>query len=499
MQALQADPKCGEAYFLLGVLTADHNNFAKAKELFDRAAVTGHDKAETHAQAARCLLALSRRDEAVGRVEQAISMSPDTAFVLDTIGVVLSRAGLHERAVSFYKAATDRAPDNAGYAYNLGAALQFMGDFDAAREAFDRAIENDPASAKARVARVSITKQTEAENDLSHLEAAWKNRNQADIDGTLQLAHAIAKTHEDLNHPQAAMDWLAQGKAMKLKAVPDRRNEDTACFEAAACLAKTLQVSDDAQMDGPVFITGMPRTGTTLVDRIVSSHPDITSAGELSEFSVCLKRDAATPGAHVLDATTLEAAASLPLDPVGQDYLNRVRHTLGIEGRFTDKMPLNIFFVPAILAALPGAQVICLRRNPADTVLSNYRQLFATAFSYYAYAYSLEWTADYVVQFNELIAAFEADLPPSRFTIVEYEELVADTEGQTRRMLDHCGLSFDPACLAFHESAAPVATASATQVRQPIYTSSMGRWKRYRPAMDPALDILSDAGLLEND
>ena len=181
---------------------------------------------------------------------------------------------------------------------------------------------------------------------------------------------------------------------------------------------------------------------------------------------------------------------------MGHDYLARVKNTLGIDGRFTDKMPLNVFFVPAILAAIPGAQVICLRRHPADTVLSNYRQLFATAFSYYAYAYDLEWTADYVVKFNKLISEFEAELPRERFTIVDYEGLVADTEGETRRLLDHCGLTFDPACLSFHESAAPVATASATQVRQPIYTSSMGRWKRYRPAMDPALEILNGAGLL---
>lgn len=496
MQALQADPKNGEAYFLLGVLTADHNNFAKALELFDQAARTGHNKAETHAQAARCLLALSRRDEAVQRIERAIESKPETAFTLDTIGVVLSRAGLHERAVAFYEAASRKAPDDAGYAYNLGAALQFMGDFDGARDAFDRAITNDPASAKARVARVSITTQTQTDNELAELEKAWVSRNEADVDGTLQLAHALAKTHEDLDRPAEAMDWLSMGKAEKLKTVPDRRSEDTACFEAAANLAGSLRISAERRADGPVFITGMPRTGTTLVDRILSSHPQITSAGELSEFSVCLKRATGTPGAHVLDPATLKAAASIPLEPVGHDYLARVKNTLGIDGRFTDKMPLNVFFVPAILAAIPGAQVICLRRHPADTVLSNYRQLFATAFSYYAYAYDLEWTADYVVKFNKLISEFEAELPRERFTIVDYEGLVADTEGETRRLLDHCGLTFDPACLSFHESAAPVATASATQVRQPIYTSSMGRWKRYRPAMDPALEILNGAGLL---
>ena len=159
-------------------------------------------------------------------------------------------------------------------------------------------------------------------------------------------------------------------------------------------------------------------------------------------------------------------------------------------------MPLNAFFTPIILAAIPSARVVCLRRHPADTVLSNYRQLFATSFSYYAYAYDLEATARYAVQFFQLIETYQARLPAQRFTILDYEALVADQEGETRQLLDFCGLDFQIACLNFHENDAPVATASATQVRQPLYSSSQGRWKSYRPAMDPALAILETAGLL---
>ena len=160
-------------------------------------------------------------------------------------------------------------------------------------------------------------------------------------------------------------------------------------------------------------------------------------------------------------------------------------------------MPLNIFFAPIILSALPNARIICLLRHPADTVLSNYRQLFATAFSYYAYAYDLEETAHYTVAFNRMLANFSRALPRSRFTIVDYESILDDQIAQTRRMLDFCGLEFDQACLSFHEHQAPVATASSVQVRQPLYTSSRNRWKRYRPAMDPAISILSAAGLMK--
>lgn len=496
LEVVKKDAAAPEPYVLLGILALDHGNFSKALELFDRAVSLGHPTGEADAHAARCLIALNRRDEAVARAERAASKGQQSAVVEDTLGVVLSRAGRHEAAVAHYRRATEAAPNEAGYQYNLGAALQFLGEFDGARAAFDRCLAADPKETRAWIARVSITRQTAEENDVDALLSAWAARDPDDADTTLQLAHALAKASEDLGDPANAMAWLARGKAAKRATLPDREAEDRACFSAARELAETLRPVAQPAPDGPIFIVGMPRTGTTLVDRILSSHPEVQAAGELSDFSVALKRASGTPGPLVLDAATLAAATHVDLEAVGARYLETVAGTLGLTGRFTDKMPLNVFFVPALLAALPGARVICLRRHPADTVLSNYRQLFATAFSYYAYAYDLAQTARYTVAFNRLIEAYEVSLPAARFRIVDYEDIVQDQDAATRRLLDQCGLAFDPACLAFHENAAPVATASATQVRQPIYTSSMGRWARYRPAMDPALSILSEAGLM---
>ena len=281
-----------------------------------------------------------------------------------------------------------------------------------------------------------------------------------------------------------------RGKALKLLTVTDREADDAAIFDAAQELAESLPVPKKTESGGPVFVVGMPRTGTTMVDRILTSHPEMSSAGELSDFSIALKRAVRTLGDHVLDEATLRASLETDLRSVGNRYLSNVRQSLGLDGRFTDKMPLNVFFVPAILAALPDARVICLRRHPADTVLSNYRQLFATSFSYYAYAYDLEQTARYTVNFNRLLSCFEGQLPAERFMIVDYEQIVCEQESETRRLLEFAGLSWDPACLAFHKNESAVATASSVQVRAPIYKSSMNRWKRYRPAIDPALDIL---------
>jgi Tfp pilus assembly protein PilF len=495
LAVLKGDPANAEAYYLLGILTSDHENFAKADELFRAALARQADHAGAHAQRARCLIALSRRGEAVEAARAAARLQPGDALTLDTIGVVLSRAGLHSEALPFYARAAGADPGKANYQYNHAAALQFAGQMDAAREAYRRCAEADPDDTRGLPAIVQITKQTPAANDVAALEAMFAARG-ADADAALRIGHALAKAAEDLGQPETALGWLEKAKAGKRKRIDHDPAADAALAEAAIRTAGTLRTRTSAARGAPVFICGMPRTGTTLVDRILSSHSQLAAAGELTDFALCLKRMARTPSNLVLDPATLDAAASLDLTALGDAYMASVAASLGLTGRFTDKMPLNILLAPVILAALPEARVICLRRHPADTVLSNYRQMFATSFSYYNYAYRLEDTARYYIQFDRMVRAFEAALPADRFTVVHYEKVVGDLETETRRLLDFCGLPFEPACLAFHENAAPVATASSAQVREPLYTSALARWKRYEAGLKPALDLLDAAGCL---
>jgi hypothetical protein len=317
-----------------------------------------------------------------------------------------------------------------------------------------------------------------------------------DADSRLHIGHALAKAHEDLDDAESAMRWLARAKDMKRAAGRHDAGELDELFASAATTAEGVFDSGAGwQDDAPIFVVGMPRTGTTLVDRILSSHSVVTSAGELTDFALEVKRAAKTPSQLVLEAETLRAAPSLNLAGVGERYIARARRVVGDAPRFVDKMPLNFFYAALILKALPRARVICVRRNPADTVLSNYRQLFATAFSYYQFASDLGWTADYYVRFDRLMAAFREKLPPQQFTEVWYEDIVADIDTQARRLVGFCGLPWQDQCLAFHENAAPVATASSAQVRQPLYATSVHRWRRYRAWMQPALDVLEAAGV----
>jgi tetratricopeptide (TPR) repeat protein len=497
MEALRLSPVSGEAFLMLGVIAGDHSNHAKAIELLDKAAaLSPRIRPLALAYKARNLTTLNRRADALEIADAAAALDPRDAQTLDMLGVVYTRAGLHERAAPFYEraAAVQGTP---GQYYNLGAALQFLGRFDEAKAAYRKCIAKAPHHAQAWSSLTQISKATRETNDIPALEAAFRTRT-GNWEDALNLGHALAKSFEDIGDPASAMAWLERGKSKRRVAQPYRAGFDTELFDAAIRSA-ALPPAEGHRGGAPIFVVGMPRTGTTLVDRILSSHTDVASAGELSDFSLVMKRMAKTPSPFVLDAETLDVAAGLDAAAMGEAYLAQVRATLGLTGRFVDKMPLNVFVAPHILRALPEARVICMRRHPADTVLANYRQLFSTQFSYYAYAFSLEDTARYFIQFDRMVRAFEASLPADRFRVVSYEGLVTDFESGVRSLLDFCGLSFEPACLDFHENAGPVATASAAQVRQPLYTSALARWKRYRPALDPAIRLLVEAGCMTAD
>jgi hypothetical protein len=201
-------------------------------------------------------------------------------------------------------------------------------------------------------------------------------------------------------------------------------------------------------------------------------------------------------GGGMIDGALIDAAEKADVAAIGRGYVRAIRATQGFTGRFVEKQPFNALLAPHILRALPEARVIMLRRHPADVVLSSYRQDFAQTGGMLDYTFSLETTARYVVKFDAMARRFAETLPKDSYCEVTYEDVVANLEREARRLLAFCGLEFEEQCLRFEENASPVATASAAQVRQPLYSSSVGRWTKYRPAIDPALAILIEGGVM---
>ena len=331
---------------------------------------------------------------------------------------------------------------------------------------------------------------------MRRFEELLGNLRSDDLDGELQLRHALAKELDDLGDSERAFAALEAGKRRKRARLDYRFADDAALFAALAQAFPADQPlpAPGGEDSGAIFVTGMPRTGTTLVDRILSSHSRVQSAGELQDFGLCLKRAAGTRSRRVLDPETVARARHCELPAVGQAYLQAARRAVPEAPLFVAKLPLTFLYLGFIALAVPGARLICLRRHPLDTVLGNYRQLFALNFSYYNYAFDLEDTTRYYLAFDRLIRHWRT-LLGERLLEVSYEKLVTDQTATTRRMLAFCGLDWEAGCLDFAQNRQPVATASAVQVREPLNARAVGRWRRYAEQLAPARRLLEAAGV----
>jgi sulfotransferase family protein len=236
--------------------------------------------------------------------------------------------------------------------------------------------------------------------------------------------------------------------------------------------------------DVPIFILGMPRSGSTLVEQVLASHPKVFGAGELKDFDQVVKTVFGPDGAVVAYPEFLPSFGAEHLRRMGAQYLRRLRQHSADAPRITNKMPSSFFYTGLIHLALPNARIIHTMRNPVDTCLSCFSKLFSGEQNF---SYDLGELGRYYRKYTELMEHWRHALPPGVMLDVQYEEVVEDFETQARRIVAHCGLEWDEACLAFHKNKRPVKTASALQVRRPIYQSSVGRWLPYKDQLEPLL------------
>jgi tetratricopeptide (TPR) repeat protein len=490
-ELLESAPEHGGVNFVAGIAAMEIGHMQAALVHLRRACQLSPHRADYAAQLAKLLVTLRAFVEAHQYADLAMGQGAEDAVTLDTLGVVYSRLNEHAKALSAFEMATEKKPKEAVFHYNHGTSLLFFGRLEEAEAKYRRCLELAPDYWRAYTSLSQIRKWTPENNNLEFLKARLE-RAERTLDGRLYVNLALAKEQEDVGDHAAAFSSYVRAKSPQKKVRNYISEKDGEMFTALRhAFDGIADFSGGADCEEPIFVIGMPRSGTTLVDRIISSHPSVHSAGELENFPMMVKRLSGTRTGSVADAETLSALDGMNWAELGRGYVASTRPGTSGSPRFVDKLPHNFLYVGHIAKALPKAKIVCLRRDPMDTCLSNFRQLFALSSSMYDYSFDLMDTGRYYLMFDELMAYWRGRLG-DRMLEVRYEDLVDRQEQETRRIIDFCGLDWDDACLRFEENAAPVATASVVQVRSKLTRDYLGRWKRYGEDVEPLRELLGD-------
>lgn len=486
----------GGVHYIAGVAALQMQQVPRAINHLRQAA--DHDPAQPGylAQYARALSIGHRHAEATVAADRAMALAGADAVTLDTLGSVYSRANAHGPAIEAYRRACALVPGHAGFRFNLATSHMVHGDLDAAQREYEACIAADPGYWRGHLALAQLRRCTPGHNHVQTLTERIA-RHPGDADAQLYLHMALGKELEDLGDYPGALDHYSRGKAAQRKREGPSTERDAAMFAAVRrWFDRPVAEAPGHDSTEPVFVLGMPRSGTTLTDRILSMHSQVHSAGELADFGVALWNAGGRAGRSLAGVLANLDPGFRDWEALGRAYVESTRAAgTGRTPRFVDKLPHNFLHVGFIARALPNAKIVCLRRNPMDTCLSNFRQPFAPGLPDYGYALDLLDTGRYYLQFDALMAFWRQQMP-GRILELHYEALVDDQERTTRELLDFCGLPWEDACLHFEHNQAPVATASAVQVRSGMNRDSVQRWKRYGDRLDPLRRLLSDGGIV---
>ena len=413
--------------------------------------------------------------------------------LLQDIAQRYTMLGLHVDAERIQARSLALQPDNPAFLYNHATALIALGRLDEAEAALDRVIALKPADGDAWYNRATLRKQTTTRNHVAQIESRLPQVPAASPDRTA-MCYALAKELEDLGEHARSFAALKQGADLRRQRLRYRVEDDV----------ETMRLIADAFDGGffarhhaghaderPLFIVGLPRSGTTLVDRILSSHSAVVSRGETSDLAMALVRSA---GPVMDKAELVRRSTALDFDKLGEQYSANLPGSAAL--RQLDKSPINFLYLGLIGAALPNARVIHLKRNPMDACYAMYKTLFRMA---YPFSYDLSDLGRYWLAYDRLMTHWKRFLPADRFLEIEYEQLVSHQETTSRKLVAFAGLPWEDACLAFERNPQPSLTASAAQVRQPIYKSSVGLWKRYARELAPLRELFAAAGIAIDD
>jgi tetratricopeptide (TPR) repeat protein len=525
-EALRLNPAYAEAAYNLGLVLQSQGNHLQAITFYEKAISLNPRYADAYNNWGNALHALGRMPDALRQYEAALALAPDNIAARYNYGIALATLGRRPEALAQYKMVIECEPNHAEAHYSLGLTHAALREYNQAVPHYQAAIKLKPNYAEAYNALGSTFEATGRIPDAQKaFEAAiaraprnlryYRNlfNSQKVLPGTphlavvenlaakldtlspddrVQLHFALGKAYADMDQHERSFRHLIDGNTLHRRRIAYNEAALLQSFERIRRVFTRDFIRRHerpaSQSDVPIFILGMPRSGTSLIEQILASHPEVYGAGELTTFGRCVERlrkkvAAATPFPEFLASLPDAAYAEL-----GMNYRERLGSMAPASfARITDKMPGNFQFVGIIHLALPNAKIIHARRDPVDTCLSCFSKLFTRGQSY---SYDLRELGRYYRSYERLMQHWREVIPPETLIDVRYEDVVEDIERESRKILAHCSLEWNDACLSFHKTERPVPTASAVEVRQPIYRSSVNRRRRHEAFLGPLLEAL---------
>jgi tetratricopeptide (TPR) repeat protein len=480
-KALAIKPDHADAYNNMGITLKDQGKLEEAIKAYNKALAIEPDYVEAYYNMGNALQEQGKLEEAIEAYNKALAIEPDNAEAYNNIGVTLQEQGKLEEAMKAYRKALFINPDHAGAWNNMGVTLQEQGKLEEAVEAYNKALAIKPDYAEAHRHLSILTKYTSDTAQISEVEALLQQADMGDSD-RCNLLYTNAKMQEDLGDLSGAYASYVAGGGLRQKLLKYEFKKDEHLFDQIKRTApKFKDVARSAASETithtPIFILGMPRSGTTLVEQIVSSHTEVTGAGELSyvsQFGAKLVAGLTTP--------TLEAVSEFR-----ERYLTELAKRAEGQAFATDKMPQNFTYIALICAAFPEAKIVHVKRNAEATCWSNFKHYFTS--KYLGYSYSLRDTVAYYGLYKDLMH-FWSQSYSERIYNLDYDKLTEDQEPETRRLIEYLGLNWEDACLSPQNNKRSVKTASQQQVRKKVYKGSSQAWRKYEPFLGGAFDEL---------
>jgi len=488
-QILTRHPDNVSAMRLWARLGIEQEKYAGAEKLLQQAVKVAPGFGRAWADLCTVQYEQEKYDDVIENAKRLIKLSPRAPDGHIWLASASASAGHHHNAIESFDAALNIAPDHVGALCAKGNACRTIGDQDGSIAAFRRSIKVNPLHAEAYWSLANM-KTFRFENSEVDDMLALLGDERIPPEGQVQLNNALGLEFEARNDYERAFEFIDRGNVLRRgQEFYDRvENEQETDW---AIEAFTEQFLEDNTGHGdpdpaPIFIVGMPRSGSTLLEQILSSHSRVDGTHELRDLSLTIRANPNLVGRGNRYPTSITNIKEGGFKRLGSEYIERSRQHRGDSPFFTDKNPNNFVHVGLLHLILPNAKIINARRHPMDSCFGCYKQLFAKG---QTFTYDLVELGEYYLQYQRLMDHWH-DVLPGKVLDVQYEEVVADLEGQVRRILERCELGWEASCLRFHETSRSVQSASSEQVRRPIYSSAVNTWRHYEQHLGPLIEVL---------